>query len=153
MTKQEKKEIKARMREIMKKIRAMARISQFMSESQLAPYERMAAEYAELGGKLAAAAIDLSETQKTVLQHLGRGGDSSACFGNGSVHLMNAARALVRKGLAVQGSRNTDIYISEAGREWLADNATEAGDKSSDADSGAVKVYVADEEVADGRDA
>lgn len=48
-----KKEIKSRLRQIKSQISSIARISGFMSEKQLAPYEMMAEEYEQLKQQLA----------------------------------------------------------------------------------------------------
>lgn len=55
MTKDEMKAARKRMREIEREVDKIARIAAFMTESQLAPYNKMAEEHVALKEKLAAA--------------------------------------------------------------------------------------------------
>ncbi len=66
--------------------------------------------------------MKLTPTQIKVLTHLSKYRDGSAAFsGHGRAHYLSSCRALVRRGLLLQGDRNTDFYINDRGREAIAE--------------------------------
>lgn len=61
--------------------------------------------------------MKLTPIQKKILRHLNNNYfGSSGMFGQARAHYLSSCRALVRRGLLIQGERNTDFYINDAGR-------------------------------------
>lgn len=70
-----------------------------------------------------------------ILKHLAGGGRATVFFGNKSIHLTSAVRALVRKGLCLQGAKSTDIYITQTGIA-AAEQSLELDQKKAGSNSG-----------------
>lgn len=76
--------------------------------------------------------MNLTHTQIKVLKHLSA--NSANHMGSSAFHgradYLSSCRALVRKGLLLQGDRNVDFYINQAGRDALAAIAAAKGEAS-----------------------
>lgn len=65
--------------------------------------------------------MDISQTQQKVLMFLADAQGPRNLTGHGRAPYMSAARALVRKGLAYQGTRTGHYGATEAGRTLIKD--------------------------------